>query len=230
MLVELPQELFQMCASFTEPAAWHGGRAVCKIFRETIDKVMATPEAVHKTLVHMRFEQQSCSWPLYWCSEGRAPEINLAQQSFGLPPEPPDGYPDNVEMFYGEHPSFPIVPFAQFTTSLMLRLMGLMQRKITAYRFEPTNASPATFGILEHGFQRMTCPEDIDLWIGDWTVNGVLESPEDHSPADFALWNLLRMQLCLMTKEYNFLTFFMDHDEMDDLHALMLRALLWERK
>ena len=59
---QLPAELLQLCASFTEPAAWHAGRAVCKVFRDTIDEMFATPEAVFKMLVHMRFETRA--WPL----------------------------------------------------------------------------------------------------------------------------------------------------------------------
>ena len=44
MLGEWPTELLVLCASHTEPAAWHTGRALCVDFRRTIDRICATPE------------------------------------------------------------------------------------------------------------------------------------------------------------------------------------------
>ena len=158
-----PPELLVLCASHTEPPAWFTGRALCVDFRRTIDRLCASPEQLKKMLWHMRFEQQ-CWWPLSWCSAGREIDYELARDFFGLPPEPADGYPNGMAMFYGESAGWEVVPFAKFTAELMMMLMGLLQRRITAAEHYPGQHSlvfnPAT--PMDAMFERLTSPADID--------------------------------------------------------------------
>ena len=54
--------------------------------------------------------------------------------------------------------------------------------------------------------------------------------PDETSAAEYNDWSLLRMIVVLMTREYNFVTYYSDIHTDDGLHTMMYQTLLWERK
>ena len=143
--------------------------------------------------------------------------MSLARQFFGLAPEPADGYPSGGAMLYGEEKGFEIVPVAQITSELMLALMAMQERSISAH----LEAGP-----FSAQAERLTTPTDVEKWLAQPAVC----DERGDEPGDCALWSVLRVQLRLLTKQYTFLTFHIVHDENDGLGTLMLSPLLWERK
>ena len=68
-------------------------------------------------------------------------------------------------------------------------------------------------------FERLTCPADVDKWLEDDAVLDL--HPEFAKPGDFPLWSMLRVQLRLMTSEFNFLTCNIEHPAITEcLEAL----------
>ena len=93
--------------------------------------------------------------------------MSLARQSFGLAPEPADGYPSGGAMLYGEEKGFEIVPVAQITSELMLALMAMQERSISAH----LEAGP-----FSAQSERLTTPTDVEKWLAQPAVCDVRSS------------------------------------------------------
>ena len=76
--------------------------------------------------------------------------------------------------------------------------------------------------------KRITSVEEVDNWLSDDSV--VDFHPTETSAAVYNDWSLLRMIVVLMTREYNFVTYYSELDKDDRHDGLQYAPLLWERK
>jgi len=81
---------------------------------------------------------------------------------------------------------------------------------------------------LSSHMERITNVEEVNSWLSDDSVMDL--HPDETSAATYNDWSLLRMIVVLMTREYNFVTYYSELYKDNGHHGLQYQALLWERK
>ena len=125
-------------------------------------------------------------------------------------------------MFYGEAPGYEIVPFAQFTSAYFQDMLAMHAQA------EAQNYQGDKLDDLSGHMKRITNVEEVDSWLSDHSVMDL--HPDETSADAYNEWSLLRMIVVLMTREYNFVTYYSELDKDDGHHGLQYAPLLWERK
>jgi hypothetical protein len=125
-------------------------------------------------------------------------------------------------MFYGEAPGYEIVPFAQFTSAYFQDMLAMHAQA------EAQNYQGDKLDDLSGHMKRITNVEEVDSWLSDHSVMDL--HPDETSADAYNEWSLLRMIVVLMTREYNFVTYYSELYKDDGRHGLQYQALLWERK